>query len=203
MVNKHHSDRKLTQKTESKSVSKGEKGVTIIEVAMSIGILLFVTFVGADMIVVARYSSAAQWLAITAARVGSVTVPFDGNVNPPNSAALKLPVSSSPSYLPAWEDSTRGCNGGRLSPRHRRTINLVLGEANRILQNKARTPTNWISNTDVGNVPEKGELIVVPVNCTNDPENERFTEWRVCVNVPSMFYSFYTCHHSSSEVADA
>ncbi|MDZ4785605.1 MAG: hypothetical protein SGJ02_05955 [bacterium] len=177
---------------------KKEFGGATFELPIAMALLVLLAIGGADLVTIARYSSVAQWLAITAARVGSVSSPADGSTTPLNPSDLKIPIASANAYLPAYVASVSGCS---LTPRHLKTINLVLGEARRILQNKAATASNWISSGDVSNPPEKGEFIVVPVNCGNTTADISYTEWKVCINVPTLFYSVYTCQKAASEVS--
>ena len=185
-----------------KMTVKQEIGSTVVEVALTIGLLLFVFIIGANVLFFARYSSSAHWLASLAARVGSVTKPNDQAGPAPMPSQLKVPNSpASAPYLVYYQQAASGCNGAALSERHLRTINLILGEYQRIFQNKAKTVSTWTNSATVGTLPEPGELYIVPANCTNDPNNAEFTQWKVCVRVPQLLLGNpLICHKASSDV---
>jgi len=178
-----------------------EKG-TVVEAALVMPILIAVVFIGVDIVTFSRYASIGQWLSILAARVASVEKPDDGSIFPPLASSLKIPLNlAQPAYLPGYQSATTGCNGTPLSEQRLRTINLVLGEAVRIMQTKAKTASNWRSGADVNtNTPLEGELIVVPENCLTVESTGQPTTWKVCINIPLLVMgSKYVCFKSSSD----
>lgn len=178
------------------------KGVATLEAAFVVPIIIFLVLVGIDLTTISRYSASIHWLAITAARVATVEKPDDGTVVPPSTSQLKLPTQASqPSYLPAYVTAAHGCNANQLSPQRLRVLNLVLGEANRILPKNIKTSSTWTSAAavDAGATPLPGEMVVVPVQCKQDPTNGVNTDWKVCMNIPLMIVgSKYVCFQAGS-----
>lgn len=182
---------------------KTESGATVVESVIMISISIFIFIVSANTLFYARYAGTAQWLATLAARVGSVEKPADTNGAPPTSTQLMLPQTGGQPYLSYYEQASSafGCNGNPLSERHLRTVNLVLGEFQRVFQNKARTVSTWTSAATVGSAPLPGEFYLIPVNCTAGQVNQQATQWKVCAMVPQVLTGpLFSCHSANAPV---
>jgi len=182
---------------------KSESGATMVESVIMLSVLVLTLVISVNVLFYVRYAGAAQWLATVAARVGAVAEPSDTPGPAPISTDLKLPQASGIPYLMHYEQATAsfGCGGAQLTERHRRTLNLVLGEFERVFKTDARTVSTWTSTITVGTPPMPGEFYIVPVNCTNTAANLQFTQWRVCTMVPQIFTNtLVSCHNSSSTV---
>ncbi len=178
----------------------------MIEATIVVPLLLFCVILGVDLITLARYSSAMHWLAITAARVSSVETPDDGSVTAPTSTQLKLPqLAAQPAYLPSYIQANTGCKTLPLNEQRLRVLNLALGEAQRVLSKKAKTASTWIipADVDAQTMPLAGEMIVVPVQCDENPEPGKVTDWKACMNIPLMLLgSKYVCFTAGSSYWD-
>ncbi|MCB9029978.1 MAG: hypothetical protein H6619_02925 [Deltaproteobacteria bacterium] len=180
-----------------------ERGAYTIGAAISFVFISTIIFSAFDFISISRYSSAAQWVAMTAARVSIAERPNDKTGSAPVLGLLKLPVSSQDdSYLMSY------C-GGRMQAQKRRVINLALGEAQRVFGNKVKTAVNWDLNTES---IKEGEVVIVPRECSdpgstvrenaaNCQSSDACSQWQVCVRPPSIFLHSHTvCHTASSEM---
>ncbi|MCB9029964.1 MAG: hypothetical protein H6619_02855 [Deltaproteobacteria bacterium] len=177
----------------SKKRIENERGSYLLSVAGSISVLVFLVFGAIDFVTYSKYTSGAQWLAIIAARISMAEVVNDGNLTAPNANQLKLPVNStSYGYLRSF------CtNPSKLDQQIAKTVNLVLGEADRLFDDKIKTAFEW--DGQISSLKE-GEIVVLPRQC-QDPtaapistnkqgENcEMDTlcmQWDVCVKSPTI-----------------
>jgi hypothetical protein len=189
-----------TKKTYLKT--KNERGSSLVEASIMLTIIIAIATVALDVLTFSRYAGTAQWLSTVAARVSAVETPADELEVPPAPELLKLPRNTSIPYLSSYEQapSPVGCGGrNRLTENHLRTLNLTLGELNRVMKTKAKTISTWTDSAKVGQDPLPGEFYVVPTNCALTNESSMVKKWKVCVAVPQLLLGkILSCHYSNA-----